>query len=108
MRMMMPVRDSRQRMCSDAEKYSIYVLWLSGCSHTAIARLTGLAESQVRGIVSRSPWRNRTCIPREERQRLLEDYRVVRLDDDGLPIDGGLLDRHDWVPREEPRILSLS
>ncbi|CDP50342.1 hypothetical protein [Paradevosia shaoguanensis] len=88
-------------MHSDKAKYCTYVLWLSGCSRQTIAGWTGLAESQVRGIVSRSPWHNRTSIPREERQRLLQDYRAVRFNGDGTAIDGGLLDRHDWVPRDE-------
>ena len=89
-------------MHSDKAKYCTYVLWLSGCSKQTIACWTGLAESQVRGIIYRSPWHDRSAIPGEMRQRLLDDYRAVRFNEDGTSLDGGLLDGHDWVMHCEP------
>ena len=86
-------------MHADSTKYCVYVLWLSGFSTPSIACWTGLSEGQVRGLVGRSPWHDRQHIALNERQRLLDDYRAVRLGEDGAAIDGGLLDGIDWVSR---------
>lgn len=87
-------------MHSDQAKYCAYVLWLSGCSKQTIACWTGLPESRVISIISRSPWRKRADLSVSERQRLIDEYRAVRLDEEGRPLDGGLLDAHDWVSTE--------
>ena len=89
----------RKRMHTEQAAYCVYVLWLSGYSKRSVAERTGLSESRVRGIISRSPWRRRIDLAFEERQHLLDDYRAVRLDGCGRSIDDGLLDSFDWQCR---------
>jgi len=83
-------------MHTEQAAYCVYVLWLSGYSKRTVAERTGLSESRVRGIISRSPWRRRADFTLVERQHLVEDYRAVRLDGCGRPIDDGVLDSFDW------------
>lgn len=87
-------------MSADATKFSAYVLWISGYSPQAIACWIGVSQDRIRGIIGRSPWRDRDRLSLSERQRLLQDFRVVRTGDDGSALDGGLLDEHDWTTRD--------
>lgn len=87
-------------MSADATKFSTYVLWISGYSPQAIACWVGVSQDRIRGIIGRSPWRDRDRLSLSERQRLLQDFHVVRTGDDGSALDGGLLDKHDWATRD--------
>ena len=48
---------------------------------------------QISGIVSRSPYANRSAMTDAERQSALDELALVRIGDDGRPIDGGILDK---------------
>lgn len=66
-------------------------------SESSIATVVLKRRKQISGIVSRSQYSNRSAMTLEQRQAALDQLFTVRYDEDGQPIDGGILDR---VPRE--------
>ena len=68
------------------------MLWLIGMSEPKIGAVLLKRSKQISGIVSRSPYANRSAMTDEERQKALDDLALVRFGDDGKPIDGGILD----------------
>lgn len=84
---------ARVQRHTDHVVYVVWVLWVIGMSETGIAAATGKRRKQVAGIVTRSPYANRSAMDRATRQAKLDELLSVRLGDDGNPIDRGLLDR---------------
>lgn len=78
---------------SDRSVYIIWVLWLVGMSEASIAKVALKRPKQVAGIVTRSPYRNRSGMTDAERREKLTELLAARIGDDGQPIDGGILDR---------------
>lgn len=78
---------------SEGSIYAVWVLWLIGMSEPKIGLVAGKGAKQVSGIVSRSPYANRSAMSDEARQAALDELALIRMGDDGTPIDGGLLDR---------------
>lgn len=76
----------------DGVVYTVWVLWLIGMSEPKIGAVTLKRSKQIAGIVGRSPYKNRSAMTDQERQRHLDELISVRFDD-GKPIDGGILDR---------------
>lgn len=87
-----------KRRHDDAQKYVIYVLWLIGHSERTIARTLGLRTKQVAGIISRSEYTGRSSMSDQEREILLGELREIRFED-GVPLDGGKLDKIPWEIR---------
>lgn len=77
---------------TEAQRYVCWVLWVTGFSIPMIAKVLGLRNKQVAGLVTRSPYPNRSALTEEERQKSLDELLAVRIGDDGRPIDGGLLE----------------
>lgn len=78
---------------ADSTVYVVWVLWVIGLSEASIGAVVGKRRKQIAGIVSRSPYANRSAMTKDERQKALNDLLMVRHGDDGQPIDGGVLDR---------------
>lgn len=78
---------------SDSSVYIVWVLWVIGLSEAAIGSVVGKRRKQIAGIVSRSPYANRSAMTPDDRQKALNELLQVRHGDDGQPIDGGVLDR---------------
>ena len=76
----------------DATVYVVWVLWLIGMSEGAVGLVAGLSKKQVAGIISRSPYKNRSAMSDKERRDKLDELWSVRLEE-GKPLDGGILDR---------------
>lgn len=85
-------------MHNERVKYQVYVLWLKGHSLKTISFWTKLREKQLAGLVTRSPWVNRSAMTDEERQVALNELKAIRNGADGKPLDGGMFDRIDWTP----------
>ncbi|WP_187967907.1 hypothetical protein [Aquibium microcysteis] len=77
--------------------YTVWALWIVGLSEPVIGRAVARSRKQISGIVSRSPYPNRSAMTIEERQRCLDLLLKIRMGDDGKPIDSGLLDH---IPRQ--------
>lgn len=77
--------------------YTVWALWVIGLSEAVIGRAVARSRKQISGIISRSPYPNRSAMTDEERQRALELLLKIRIGDDGKPIDSGLLDH---IPRK--------
>jgi hypothetical protein len=86
---------AQRRRHADPEKYMVYVLWLIGYSQRSIAITLQLRTKQVAGIIDRSDYRNRAIMTDQERRSLLYELKEVRYED-GIPLDGGRLDRIEW------------
>lgn len=78
---------------SDGSIYVVWVLWLIGMSEPKIGLVASKGAKQVSGIVSRSPYANRSAMTDEERQKHLDELASIRIGEDGKKTDGGLLDR---------------
>jgi hypothetical protein len=85
---------------SDRTNYVVWVLWIIGMSERGISEATGKRKKQISGIVNRSPYPNRSAMTDKERQAALDELLLVRIGEDGKPIDGGILDRvpHKIIP----------
>jgi len=77
----------------DATIYIVWVLWLIGFSENSIAKVLTLRKKQVAGLVGRSPYTNRSEMGDPEREAALKALLSARIDEDGRPLDGGILDR---------------
>ena len=86
---------AQRRRHADPEKYMIYVLWLIGHSLRSIAITLQMRTKQVAGIIDRSEYKNRSIMTDQERRTLLGELKEVRFED-GVPLDGGRLDRIKW------------
>jgi hypothetical protein len=84
-----------KRRHDDARKYIIYVLWLIGYSERSIAITLEMRVKQVAGIVGRSDYKGRSSMTDQERRMLLNELRQIRYED-GVPLDGGKLDKISW------------
>lgn len=71
----------------------MWVLWLIGMSEKKIGLVAMKGGKQVSGIVSRSPYANRSAMTDQERQKALDELVSVRIGEDGKKIDGGILDK---------------
>lgn len=83
---------------ADPQKYVIYVLWLIGFSERSIASILMLRHKQIAGIVNRSEYKDRSSMTDEERQAHLMELADIRFEN-GVPLDGGKLDRIRWEVR---------
>ena len=85
---------------SEGTIYAAWVLWLIGRTEPEIAYLLGKKPKQIAGIVTRSPYRNRSAMTIEARQAHLDELIAVRVGDNGKPLDGGILDKfkHRAIP----------
>lgn len=90
---MPPKLEKRLVRHSDRTNYVVWVLWVIGMSEVSIAEVTGKRRKQIAGIVNRSPYPNRSSMTVAERQAALDELLLIRIGDDGKPIDGGVLDR---------------
>ena len=81
--------------------YTVWALWLVGVSAPTIGKVVARSRKQVLGIITRSPYPNRSAMTKEERQAALDRLLLIRTGDDRRPLDRGLLDR---VPR---RVMNL-
>ena len=84
-----------KRRHGEATEFTVIALWLAGFSAGNIAAQLGMRRSQILGIAHRSPFKNRSNMTDAERQHHLDEMREIRFDD-GVPIDGGALDRFNW------------
>lgn len=84
-----------RRRHGDATRYCVYVLWIIGYSVRSIAIILGLRTKQVAGIIAKSDYSNRSAMTDQERKLVLADLEDIR-NDDGAPLDGGLLDKIKW------------
>ena len=84
-----------KRRHTDPDKYVIYVLWLIGHSERSISFVMGFRLKQIAGIIGKSDYSNRSAMTDQERRNLLQELRDVRFED-GVPLDGGKLDRIAW------------
>ena len=84
-----------KRRHGDAEKYMVYVLWLIGYSERSIAIILEMRTKQVAGIIGRREYKNRSAMTDQERRILLDELREIRCED-GVPLDGGRLDKISW------------
>lgn len=73
--------------------YTVWALWVIGFTETSIGKTVARSRKQVSGIISRSPFKNRSAMTREERQAALDNLLKIRQGEDGQPLDRGLLDR---------------
>ncbi|MCV9960769.1 hypothetical protein OIU34_02555 [Pararhizobium sp. BT-229] len=73
-------------------KYVTYVLWLIGYSEGTIAKALCLRRKQVAGMISRSEYSRRSAMSDHDRSEKLKELQRVRFED-GVPLDGGMLDR---------------
>ena len=80
---------------TDPDKYVAYVLWLIGYSERSIAIVLGFRRKQISGIIGRSEYKNRAAMTDQERRKLLAELEEVRFLD-GIPIDGGRLNKIRW------------
>ena len=87
-----------KRRHDDAQKYTIYVLWLIGLSERSIGITMGLRPKQVAGIIGRSEYKCRSSMTDQERKMLLAELKAIRLED-GTPLDGGKLNKISWEVR---------
>lgn len=79
----------------EEDRYIVSVLWVIGFSIGSIARVTGLRQKQIAGIINRGEYANRTAMSDAERtERLRELYQVREIG--GKPLDGGLIDEIGW------------
>ena len=78
---------------TDRAVYIVWALWLIGMSEASIASVVLKRRKQIAGIVTRSPYANRSAMSKEGRQAALDELLAVRMGEDGKPIDGGILDR---------------
>jgi hypothetical protein len=78
---------------SDSSIYVVWVLWLIGMSEKKIGLVASKGGKQVAGIVSRSPYANRSAMSDDQRQKALDELASVRIGEDGKKMDGGILDR---------------
>nr|CAD6606017.1 hypothetical protein RNT25_01765 [arsenite-oxidising bacterium NT-25] len=69
------------------------MLWLIGMSEPKIAAVLLKRPKQISGIVTRSPFANRSAMTDGQRQAALDELASVRFGEDGKPIDGGILDK---------------
>jgi len=76
----------------DRTKYVVYVLWLIGHSERTIAQVLSLRRKQVAGMIARSEYTGRSFMTEAERAEKLKELEDIRFDD-GVSLDGGLLDR---------------
>lgn len=83
----------------DATVYTVWVLWLIGMSERGVGMVAGLGKKQVAGIVTRSPYSNRSKMSDAERREKLDELWGIR-SEGGEPIDGGILDplRDSFLP----------
>lgn len=84
-----------KRRHDDARKYIIYVLWLIGYSERSIAITLEMRVKQVAGIIGRSDYKGRSSMMDQERRSLLKELKEIRYED-GVPLDGGKLDKISW------------
>lgn len=87
-----------KRRHGESMKYIVYVLWLIGYSERSISIILEMRPKQVAGIIGRSDYRNRSIMTDQERRTLLEELREIRFEN-GVPIDGGKLDKISWAIR---------
>ena len=94
-----------QKRHADPDKYVCYVLWIIGHSERTISIVTGLRRKQVAGIIGRSDFKNRAAMTDKERRIHLRDLEEVRFED-GVPLDGGRLNRIKWelIPSQSKQI----
>lgn len=79
----------------EADRYIVSVLWVIGFSIGSIARVTGLRQKQIAGIINRSEYANRTEMTDEQRRNYLRELWQVR-ELDGRALDDGILDTIGW------------
>lgn len=77
--------------------YTVWSLWVIGLSEATIGRAVARSRKQISGIISRSPYPNRSAMTKQERQDALDRLLRIRIGDDGKPLDSGLLDH---IPRK--------
>lgn len=75
----------------DRTVYIVWYLWLVGFSERNAAAVASISPKQVAGIIARSSY-NRSKMSDAERQAELDKLLAVRFNN-GVPIDGGALDR---------------
>jgi hypothetical protein len=84
-----------RRRHDDAAKYTAYVLWLIGHSEGTIAKALSLRRKQIAGMIGRSEYANRSAMTDADRTEKLKELQNVRFYE-GVPVDGGLLDRIEF------------
>lgn len=87
-------------------KFCAYALWLAGYGASTIGRWLLIRRAQALGVCQRSPWGARDRMTIEERQKALYELKAIRFGLDGLPMDGGRLNRFDWqaMPLEKSQV----
>lgn len=77
---------------SERDIYIAWVLWVIGMSETSIGAVLMKRRKQIAGLITRSPYANRSIMTDEERQAALDDLLLIRIGEDGRPVDRGALD----------------
>lgn len=75
----------------DHIRYVCWILWVCGFSERHIGMATGLRKGQVSGIINLSAYRNRAAMGDDKRQAEYVALLSKRYDEDGQPIDKGML-----------------
>ena len=75
----------------DHIRLAVWILWLVGFSESQIGRAVSLRKGQISGIINSSGYRNRAAMGDDRRQSEYVALLSKRYDENGQPIDRGLL-----------------
>lgn len=75
----------------DHIRLAVWILWLVGFSESQIGKAVSLTKGQISGLVNSSGYRNRSAMGDDKRQEAYVALLSKRYDENGQPIDQGLL-----------------
>lgn len=78
---------------TERDVYVAWVLWVIGMSEASIGAVVMKRRKQIAGLITRSPYANRSAMSQEQRRAALDELLAIRINEGGKKLDGGLLDR---------------
>ncbi|MBC6714752.1 hypothetical protein H9Q09_00950 [Aurantimonas sp. DM33-3] len=88
----------KRQTYTEKQRFIVYVLWLHGATESTAGKVAGLRKKQVAGIIARSEYTNRGAMTLDQRAAYLRELAAIRYDEQGKPVDDGLLPDLVFMP----------
>ena len=93
------VKKRRRVKPDDRDRWIAWVLWVHGLSAAEIGMFLNRSRKSALSLCQKSEYGGRAKMTLEERRYALAELRAIRCDDEGVPIDKGVLPDRIFEPR---------
>ena len=83
----------------DRDRWIAWTLWLHGLSAAEIGLFLGRSRKSALSLCQKGEFGHRAKMTIDERRHALAELRAIRCDEDGVPIDKGVLPDRIFTPR---------